>query len=165
MYLHRYVRIIYNKLNMTKIREAVEKDSVIIYDCICGLAEHVNQRDMVSATEQDIKESIFSSDSHVKVFVAENEENKICGFALIFKTFSTFKAKTNYYIEDLFVFPEYRNLGIGKQLFDYIKDFAQVHGANKVEWYVNNANQGAIDFYKKNGAKALDYKSIYYLGV
>ena len=120
---------------------------------------------MVSATEQDIKESIFSSDSHVKVFVAENEENKICGFALILKTFSTFKAKTNYYIEDLFVFPEYRNLGIGKQLFDYIKDFAQIQGANKVEWYVNNANHGAIDFYKKIGAKELDYKSIYYLTV
>jgi ribosomal protein S18 acetylase RimI-like enzyme len=150
---------------MIKIREAVEKDSGVIFDCICGLAEHVNQRDMVSATEQDIKESIFSSNSHVKVFVAENEENKICGFALILKTFSTFKAKTNYYIEDLFVFPAYRNLGIGKQLFDCIKVFAQAQGANKVEWFVNNANHGAIDFYKKIGAKALDYKSIYYLNV
>ncbi len=150
---------------MIKIREAVEKDSVIIYHCIYGLAEHVNQQYMVSATEQDIKESIFSSNSHVKVFVAENEENKICGFALILKTFSTFKAKTNFYIEDLFVFPEYRNLGIGKQLFDYITDFTQVHGANKVEWYVNNANHGAIEFYKKIGAKELDYKSIYYLTV
>ena len=150
---------------MTQIREAVESDSAIIFDCICGLAEHVNQLDMVSATEQDIKESIFSSDSHVKVFVVENDENRICGFALILKTFSTFKAKTNYYIEDLFVFPEYRNCGVGKQLFDYIKDYAQVNGANKVEWYVNNANHGAIDFYKKIGAKSLDYKSIYYLNV
>jgi len=150
---------------MTKIRVAVENDSSIIFDCICVLAKHVNQLDMVSATEQAIKESIFSSDSHVKVFVAENDENKICGFALILKRFSTFKAKTNYYIEDLFVFPEYRNLGIGKQLFDFIKDYAQVQGANKVEWYVNNANHGAIDFYKKIGAKALDYKSIYYLNV
>src|SRR5665647_45611 len=104
---------------MIKIREAVEKDSSIIYDCICGLAKHVNQLDMVSATEQDIKESIFSSGSHVKVFVAENDENKICGFALILKTFSTFKATSNYYIEDLFVFPEHRNLGIGKQPVSY----------------------------------------------
>ena len=150
---------------MTQIREAVENDSAIIFDCICGLAEHVNQLDMVSATEQDIKESIFSSGSHVKVFVAENDENKICGFALILKTFSTFKATSNYYIEDLFVFPEYRNLGVGKQLFETIIDYAQNRGANKVEWYVNNANQGAIGFYKKIGAKELDYKSIYYLNI
>lgn len=120
---------------------------------------------MVSTTEQDLKESIFNSDSHVKVFVAENEEHKICGFALIFKTFSTFKAVTNYYIEDLFAFPEYRNQGVGKQLFDYIKDYAQIQGANKVEWYVNNANHEAIYFYNMIGAKALDYKSIYYLSV
>ena len=150
---------------MTKIREAVENDSAIIFDCICGLAEHVNQSDMVSATEQDIKESIFSSDSHVKVFVAENDEDQVCGFALIFKTFSTFKVVSNYYIEDLFVFPEYRSSGVGKKLFDFIKHYAQTQGANKVEWYVNNANPGAIDFYKKIGAKALDYKSIYYLNV
>jgi len=150
---------------MTKIREAVENDSSIIFDCICGLAEHVNQLDMVSATVQDIKESVFSSDSHLKVFVAENVENKICGFALFFKTFSTFKATTNYFIEDLFVFPEYRNLGVGKQLFETIIDYAQNRGANKVEWYVNNANQGAIGFYKKIGAKELDYKSIYYLNI
>ena len=44
---------------MTKIREAVENDSAIIFDCICGLAEHVDQSDMVSAKEQEIKESIF----------------------------------------------------------------------------------------------------------
>jgi len=150
---------------MIKIRQAAENDSAIIYDCICGLAVHVNQLDLVSATKEDIKESVFSSDSHVKVFVAENEEDKICGFVLILKTFSTFKAKTNYFIEDLFVFPEYRSLGIGKQLFDYVKDYAQIHGAGKVEWYVNNANQGAIDFYKKIGAKVLDYKSIYYMNV
>ena len=68
---------------MTQIRKAVENDSAIIFDCICGLAEHVNQLDMVSATEQAIRESIFSSESHVKVFVVENDENKICGFALI----------------------------------------------------------------------------------
>ena len=150
---------------MTKIREALENDSAIIFECICGLAKHVNQLDLVSATEQDLKESIFSQDSHVKVFVAVNDEDKICGFALILKTFSTFKAKTNYFIEDLFVFPEYRNLGIGKQLFDYIKDFAKKHGAYKVEWYVNNANHGAVDFYKNIGAKALDYKTIYYFTV
>jgi len=148
---------------MTKIREAVETDSTAIFNCIYGLAEHVNQTEMVTATEQALKDSIFSADSHVNVFVAENEDGKICGFALMFKTFSTFKATSNYFLEDLFVFPEYRGMGIGKQLFDYITHYARTRGANKVEWYVNNANHTAIDFYKKIGANVLDYKSIYYL--
>ena len=144
---------------MIEIREATEKDSAIILDCICGLAMHVNQLDMVTVTEQAIRESFFKPGSHVNVFVAEKGD-AICGYALIFKTFSTFKAITNYHIEDLFIFPEYRNCGIGKKFLDYIKGYAKDHGATKVEWYVNNANQGAIDFYKKDGAKVLDYKSI-----
>ncbi len=150
---------------MIQVREATAEDSKIIFECILGLAKHVNQSDMVTATETDIKNSVFKTDSHVKVFVVENAENEICGFALILKTFSTFKAKTNFFIEDLFVFPEYRNSGIGLTLFNFIKDYASKKGAGKVEWYVNKANKGAIEFYHKIGAKQLDYKSIYYMEV
>ncbi|MCL2329351.1 MAG: GNAT family N-acetyltransferase [Bacteroidetes bacterium] len=148
-----------------KIRQAEINDSKIILDCIRGLAEHVNQLCEVSATEQDIQVSFFDSNSHVKTFIAETEEETVCGFALIYKTFSTFKAKTNFYIEDLYVFPEFRNKGVGFSLFNFIKEYAQKYGAQKIEWYVNNANIGAIDFYKKIGAKRLDYKSIYYMDI
>ena len=145
------------------IREAEIDDSKIILDCIRGLAEHVNQLSEVSATEQDIKLSLFDSNSHVKAFIAETNEKRVCGFALIIKTFSTFKSKSNFYIEDLYVFPEFRNKGVGFSLFNFIKEYAQKHGARKIEWYVNNANISAIDFYKNIGAKRLDYKSIYYI--
>ncbi|MCE4565291.1 GNAT family N-acetyltransferase [Maribellus sp. CM-23] len=147
------------------IREARIDDSAIIMECIRGLAVHVNQLEMVTATEQDIRESVFEPGSHVKVFVAETDEKKICGFTLIFKTFSTFRASTNYHIEDLFVFPEYRKLGVGLKLLMYIKAFAQKEGAKTVDWYVNNRNTSAIEFYEKVGTRKLDYKSIYYMEV
>ncbi len=150
---------------MIKIRKALEKDSGIILSCIQGLADHVKQSELVTATEQEIKESIFSKNSHVTVFVAENNKEEVLGFALIFKTYSTFKATSNYYVEDLFVFPEYRGKGIGSLLLGHIKEYAQKQRAKKVEWYVNKQNKGAIDFYHNFGAKELDYKSIYYLEV
>ncbi|RIJ50748.1 GNAT family N-acetyltransferase [Maribellus luteus] len=147
------------------IREAQTDDSAIILECIRGLAVHVNQLEMLTATEQDIRNSVFRPGSHVKVFVAETGEKKICGFTLIFKTFSTFKASTNYHIEDLFVFPEYRKLGVGLKLLKHVKAFAQKEGAKTVDWYVNNRNTSAIEFYRKAGTKKLDYKSIYYMDV
>jgi len=150
---------------MIYIREAIKEDAGIILECIKGLAVHVDQLEMVTATEQDIRNSVFAPDTHVKVFVAENEEKKICGFTLIFKSFSTFKAISNYHIEDLFVFPEYRKLGIGAKLMIHIKDFAESEGAKIVDWYVNNRNLSAMDFYDRIGAKKLDYKSIYYMEV
>ena len=148
---------------MINIRLATINDSAVILECIKGLASHVNQLDMVSTTENNIKSTIFGNSSHVLVFIAEDENKQTLGFALIFKTFSTFKVKTNYYIEDLFVLPKYRKMGAGLALFNYIKNYAKNNGAAKVEWYVNNANTDAIDFYGKIGAKKLDYKSIYYL--
>ncbi|WP_346856401.1 GNAT family N-acetyltransferase [uncultured Draconibacterium sp.] len=148
---------------MINIRPAVEQDSLAILNCIRGLAEHVNQQEMVTATEQDIRNTLFKSGSHVEVFMAENENKEICGYTLIFKTFSTFKATANYYIEDLFVFPEYRGRGIGLLLLNFVNEHARKHGAKIVEWYVNNANTEALNFYNKLGAKVLDYKSIYYL--
>ncbi|MCY1720283.1 GNAT family N-acetyltransferase [Prolixibacteraceae bacterium Z1-6] len=148
---------------MITIRAAVEQDSKAIMEGILGMAEHVKQTEMVTATEQDIKDSVFKPGSHVEVFLAETENKQVCGYTLIFKTFSTFKATTNYYIEDLFVFPEYRGKGIGLKLLNFVKNHARNQGADMVEWYVNNANTGALDFYNSLGAKVLDYKSIYYM--
>lgn len=147
------------------IREAKIDDAAIILECIRGLAVHVNQLEMVTASVQDIRDSVFKPDSHVNVFVAETDQKEICGFTLIFKTFSTFKATANYHIEDLFVFPEYRKLGIGEKLLTYIREFAAKQGAKTVDWYVNNRNVSAIGFYEKVGANKLDYKSIYYMDV
>ena len=144
-----------------KIREARIEDTPIILKGINGLASHVGQEHLVTATEQDIRNTIFASGSHVNVFVSENEDGEITGFAVILKTFSTFKAKTNFYLEDLFVFPEYRNKGIGEYFLNFIKEYAKRRGAGILEWYVNKANKLALDFYAKMGAKTLDYKSIY----
>ena len=147
---------------MISIREAKEQDIDMIYSCIRGLAEHVNQLELVTAKKENLLLEIFSPNSHVLVLIAENEKNEVTGFSLFFKTFSTFKAKTNIFIEDLFVFPEFRGKGIGKMLLDRICEYAKSIGAAKVEWYVNNLNKGAINFYNNYGAKQLDYKSIFY---
>ncbi len=147
---------------MITIREAKEQDIDMIYSCIRGLAEHVNQLELVTAKKEDLLQEFFSPNSHVLVLIAENEKNEVTGFSLFFKTFSTFKAKTNLFIEDLFVFPEFRSKGIGKMLLNRICEYAKSLGAAKVEWYVNNANKGAINFYNSYGAKQLDYKSIFY---
>ncbi|HYQ58461.1 MAG TPA: GNAT family N-acetyltransferase [Draconibacterium sp.] len=150
---------------MIQIREAKPEDAGIILACIKGLAVHVDQVDMVTATEEDIRNTIFAPDTHVTVFVAENEDKKVCGFTLIFKSFSTFKAATNYHIEDLFVFPEYRKSGIGTMLMNHLRTYAKSKGGKVVDWYVNKRNHSAMDFYDRIGAKKLDYKSIYYFDV
>lgn len=42
------------------------------------------------------------------------------GFALYFYNFSTFVTKPGLYLEDIFILEEYRGLGLGKNVFNYL---------------------------------------------
>ena len=123
-----------------------------------------HKTELVTATEERIRAKLFGAESHVEVFIAYWGDTP-AGYVLFYKTFSTFVASTGCYVEDLFVFPEFRNRGVGTALIRRVIDHGQQAGYHKVEWYVNNRNRAAIKFYEKLGATKLDYKSIYYVEV
>ena len=66
-------------------------------------------------------------------------------------------------MEDLFVLPEMRGIGIGKALFMEIIKLAKIRDCGRVEWSVLNWNTLAIDFYKSLGAVAMDDWTVYRL--
>ena len=51
------------------------------------------------------------------------------------------------HIEDLVILPEYRNLGIGKQLLHFAKTFAKNNNCYKI---ILNCDKKLIPFYEKN---------------
>lgn len=57
--------------------------------------------------------------------------------------------RTPWQLEDLFVSPECRGLGIGKALFGYLGRIAKEKDCGRVDWSVLKWNQPSIDFYKK----------------
>ncbi len=91
-------------------------------------------------------------------------ENKKIGFALLFYNFSTFLGKAGLYIEDLFIYPEYRGKGYGKKLFKEIAGIALKRGCGRVDWSCLDWNTPSINFYKSMGAKVIDGWSSYRLG-
>ena len=149
-------------MDCIKIKKAKKEDTDVILSCINGLSEHVGETDIVTSTKELLENTIFADNSHVEVLLAYLNE-KAVEYILYYKTFSTFKSSYGLYIEDLFVFPEYRNIGIGTKLFQRVVTIAKNLDMCKVEWYVNNKNKDAINFYKKFNVNILDYKSIYYV--
>jgi GNAT superfamily N-acetyltransferase len=92
------------------------------------------------------------------------QEGKIIGFALFFHNFSTFTGKRGLYLEDLYVLPEYRHLGYGKQFFSELRKIAHERNCGRMEWICLDWNASAIQFYKKNiGAISLDDWTLYRL--
>lgn len=78
-------------------------------------------------------------------------DGKVVGMAVYYRTFSTWKGRMMY-LEDFYVKPEFRSLGIGQQLFDIFLEEAKNAKCNLVKWQVLDWNKRAIAFYVKNKA-------------
>ena len=137
------------------IRLAGVDDVSEIFVLIKELADYERLLDQVIATEELLEETLFGENSNVEVLLA-CDENQILGFALYFRTFSTFLGRPGIYLEDLFVREFARGRGIGESLLRRIARITLEMGGGRLEWSVLDWNKTAISFYKKMGAVPLD---------
>jgi GNAT superfamily N-acetyltransferase len=136
------------------IRFAKINDTDLILSFIKKLAIYERMEDEVIATVEGIRNSIFIA-KDAEVIIAEENSHAI-GFALFYKTYSTFLGKANYYLEDLFIDEDKRGKGYGKKILSFISDIAVKRGADRLEWVCLNWNTPALTFYQKIGAYPLD---------
>ncbi len=144
-----------------KIRFAVEEDTGILLDFIKKLAIYEKRPESVTATDDDIRRTIFEK-KIAEAIIAEYD-GLAAGFAIFFHNFSTFIGKPGIYIEDLFVDDELRGKGIGRALFSFIADLAIKRDCAMLEWTVLKWNTPSIRFYEKIGAKNKEEWFIYRL--
>jgi len=85
------------------------------------------------------------------------------GFALFFHTFSTFVGKPGLYLEDVFVYPEFRGRGAGLALMRRLAAIAMERGCGRFEWAVLDWNAPSIAFYQSLGARPMDEWTVYRL--
>lgn len=130
------------------IDPATEYDIPLILSFIKGLAEYERLPHEVVATEGLLKETLFGSRRYAEVVIARYNDEP-AGFALFFHNYSTFLARPGIYLEDLFVFPEYRSKGIGRALLVHLARLAKERKCGRLEWWVLDWNEPAIKFYKK----------------
>ncbi|MBQ4061758.1 MAG: GNAT family N-acetyltransferase [Christensenellaceae bacterium] len=144
--------------NLT-FRYAQEKDTEKILYFIRELASYENMLDEVIATEELLKKQIFEDKKAEVIFAMEND--KEVGFALFFHNFSTFLGRAGLYLEDLYVLPEHRSKGYGKELLKKLAAIALERGCGRLEWWCLDWNKPSIDFYLSLGAKPMDEWTVY----
>ncbi|MCF8225786.1 MAG: GNAT family N-acetyltransferase [Bacteroidales bacterium] len=136
------------------LKHAEEKDVLIILDLIKGIAAYEKLSHEVVATEELLKKNLFGQNRYAEVVIGYEKETPV-GFALFFHNFSTFTGRPGLYLEDLFVFEEYRGKGYGKALLLYLARIAGERDCGRFEWVVLDWNKPAIDFYNSLGAKQM----------
>jgi GNAT superfamily N-acetyltransferase len=137
-----------------QIRKAGAADADLVIRFIHALAAYERLAGPTPAGEERIRKYGFGARPRFDVLLAFADSVPV-GFALYFYQFSTFAARPTLYLEDLFVYPEYRGSGYGKALLRALAREAVAEGCGRMDWMVLDWNQPAIEFYRRLGADVL----------
>lgn len=108
---------------------------------------------MLSSFDYAIKSPDF-----VKGIIFENEKGS-AGYAVVSMKFETEVGGLAAWIEELYVEENYRNQGIGKAFFEFLKE--ELKGKIKrIRLEVGDENTGAKRLYNNLGFEPLDYKQL-----
>jgi GNAT superfamily N-acetyltransferase len=138
------------------LRPAGERDLDTIIELIQALADYEREPDAVHLDRETLRGHLFGARPYAEVILAETEDGQSAGFALFFHNFSTWEGRPGIYLEDLFVQPELRGHGFGRALLAELARLAVERGCARLEWSVLDWNEPSIQFYKPQGAVAMD---------
>jgi GNAT superfamily N-acetyltransferase len=138
-----------------RIQAATPGDVALVLEFIKGLADYEKLSHEVVATEDNLRESLFGPDANAEAYIAYHGPDAV-GFAVFCQHYSTYSGRSSLYLEDIFVLPEWRGYGVGRELMAHGAALAQSRGYLRMEWSVLDWNEPAIGFYKNLGAERVE---------
>jgi GNAT superfamily N-acetyltransferase len=134
------------------VRDAAPADLPEIAILIGELAAFEESTEEVAFDPADLQQALFGADPAAHVLlatVAGESGDVVAGMAIWFRSFSTWVGRPGVWLEDLFVRPSYRRLGLATELLAALA--ARTDG--RVEWHVLDWNRDAVTFYEGLGAR------------
>jgi len=136
------------KINIRKATELDFEQIILLFKEFAEFEKHPEK--MVNSVERmETEKDLFNC------FVAETPDNEIVGYAVYFFCYFTWTGKS-LYMDDLYVKPDYRGIGVGSMLINQVISYAKETGCHKLRWQVSDWNKPAKDFYRKLGAEISD---------
>jgi GNAT superfamily N-acetyltransferase len=142
--------------NALIIRKVAAENFDDFLGLINKLAEYEKLAPPTPDAQKRLQADCLSDKPKYQAFIGKLGDKSV-GYIIYFLTYSSFLALPTLFLEDIFVLDEYRRLGVGKQLFDYLKNVAKKEGCGRIEFTVLKWNKLAQDFYAKNKANRLEW--------
>jgi GNAT superfamily N-acetyltransferase len=135
-----------------EIRPATRDDVPLLVELIGALADYEGLREAVVLDAAQLERHLFGERPAAEAMLAEIGGEAV-GYALFFSTFSTFLGQPGIWLEDLFVVPERRRVGVGRALLLHVARLAVERGCGRLEWSVLDWNEPALALYRELGAR------------
>lgn len=144
------------------VRRAQPDDVPRMCQLVRDLARYERAADEAQMTDEQLDEALFGENVSLYAHVAE-VGGSVVGFAVWFRNFSTWRGRHGIYLEDLYVEPEHRGSGLGKDLLRALAHVCVDEGYPRLEWWVLDWNAPSIAFYRSLGAVAMDEWTVFRL--
>lgn len=146
------------------LRRARRPDAPALIELITALAKFEKLTPPNAAERRRLLEDGFGRRPRFESWLAfSNGEPKPVAYAIVFETYSSFRARPTLYLEDIFVLPEHRKRGIGSALLRHCIQLAHERDCARMEWTCLDWNKKAQTVYKGIGARHLKEWYLYRL--
>ena len=141
------------------IRKIKKEDELLYLDmakkfyCSDAVYRNIPEKNISSTFNE-----LMRSDNYLVGYVIEHENN-IAGYALLAKTFSQEAGGMVWWIDELYIVPEYRCHGLGHEFFSYIK-MNLSDSVKRIRLEVEDDNMKAVSLYKSIGFEDLPYSQM-----
>jgi ribosomal protein S18 acetylase RimI-like enzyme len=103
-----------------------------------------------------LKHALFVEPVRAFAWVASAiDDLSILGYAAASREFATWHGEDFLHLDCLYLKPEARRLGLGRQLLESVRSFAEANNLGWIEWQTPSWNVDAILFYKRFGATSM----------
>lgn len=137
------------------VRPARPDDVPAVVAMVHELAAYERAADQCRLTAEQLTAALFGPAPALFGHVAVDDADRPVGFALWYLNFSTWSGVHGVYLEDLYVRPEARGTGAGRQLLATLAAICVERGYQRLDWWMLHWNPAAR-FYASVGATALN---------
>ncbi len=142
-----------------RVRAVRPEDVPAIHALVVELAVYERDPGAVDATPELLRSALFNQHPRVHGLVAEVDGPagpEVAAVAIWYVTFSTWRGRHGIWLEDLYVRPAYRRLGLARALLRELAEICAQRGYPRLEWWVLDWNESAHSFYRSIGATPQD---------
>lgn len=140
------------RFTISPVREA---EVPVLLGLIRELADFERLTHELEATVDSLQDALFGPNPVAQALIAR-VNGEPAGYAVFYRTFSTFVGRPGIFLEDLYVCPAFRNLGIGRALLTRVASIGSELGGGRFEWTALRWNENALRFYRSIGATVMD---------
>ena len=145
-----------------QIRLAQREDAPAIHAMICEIGKATGCADKIASTPEDLARDGFGDHPAFEALIAFAGDIPVA-VCLFFTSYSTFRGRAGFYIQDLYVAPSQRGGGFAKQMVAEVAKYAKATGKAYIRLSVDADNMVGQRFYAKLGMRHAEDENIYVL--